>query len=185
MLTDHLGRRDLRDRRTELRFHVEALQATIIWLGDGSNAGLGVGYNQIMQTAVVRGLSWVVLFDQDSTPSPGMTLSLLGRFRRLMEAGQRPSVVGPRPISPDGTAYKTPDTFGVSKVGQSDALLQTLFLISSGSLTHTQAYRDIGPFREDFFIDAIDIEWCMRAGRAATPAGWLWMCRCSTASASA
>ena len=55
----------------EVRAEVEALQATIIWLGDGSNAGLGVGYNQIMQTAVVRGLSWVVLFDQDSTPSPG------------------------------------------------------------------------------------------------------------------
>jgi rhamnosyltransferase len=37
------------------------------------------------------------------------------------------------------------------------------FLISSGSLIDLAAFAEIGPFREDFFIDGIDIELCFRA----------------------
>ena len=38
------------------------------------------------------------------------------------------------------------------------------FVISSGSLVDVEAAAAIGPFRADYFIDAIDLEWCFRAG---------------------
>jgi rhamnosyltransferase len=37
------------------------------------------------------------------------------------------------------------------------------YIISSGSLINLEALQETGPFREDFFIDAIDVEWCFRA----------------------
>jgi len=38
-----------------------------------------------------------------------------------------------------------------------------LTLITSGSLIATEALKEIGDMREDFFIDHVDIEWCHRA----------------------
>jgi rhamnosyltransferase len=39
-------------------------------------------------------------------------------------------------------------------------------LITAGSLVSLAVYRAIGPFREDFFVDYVDIEFCLRARRA-------------------
>ena len=39
-------------------------------------------------------------------------------------------------------------------------------MISSGSLIPIDALAAIGDFRSDYFIDAIDIEWCLRADAA-------------------
>ena len=38
-------------------------------------------------------------------------------------------------------------------------------MIASGSIIRTSALQCIGLMREDFFIDWVDIEWCMRAKR--------------------
>ncbi len=46
------------------------------------------------------------------------------------------------------------------------------FLATSGSLVDLAAHAQIGPFRDDFFIDAVDLEWCFRAWAR----GWsCWM----------
>ena len=37
------------------------------------------------------------------------------------------------------------------------------FVISSGSLVDVERAASVGPFRADYFIDAIDLEWCFRA----------------------
>jgi rhamnosyltransferase len=39
------------------------------------------------------------------------------------------------------------------------------YVITSGSLFNLEAYKDIGPFRDDFFIDYVDTEYCLRARR--------------------
>lgn len=138
-------------------------------LGDGSNIGLGAAYNAMCAWAVTRQCDRILLFDQDSSPSPALALALGRHMDRLVAAGERPAVVGPRASSSDGTRFKAPrviragpagfagGTGGIDRVG---------FVISSGSLIDIAAFRVAGPFRADFFIDAIDIEWCLRAGSA-------------------
>jgi rhamnosyltransferase len=42
-------------------------------------------------------------------------------------------------------------------------LVPVYYLPTSGSLISIEAFREIGPFREDYFIDGIDLEWCFRA----------------------
>ena len=37
------------------------------------------------------------------------------------------------------------------------------YVITSGSIITIAAYKEIGPFNNEMFIDFIDIEWCLRA----------------------
>jgi hypothetical protein len=52
---------------------------------------------------------------------------------------------------------------------QTCGLFPTMGVISSGSMISAAAYRRIGPFREDYFIEYLDGEYSMRALRAGVP----------------
>ena len=43
------------------------------------------------------------------------------------------------------------------------ALAPVQFLATSGSLIDLDALARVGPFRADFFIDGVELEWCFRA----------------------
>ncbi len=132
-------------------------------VGHGGNVGLGVAYNRIVEAAMAHGIERILLLDQDSRPPPGLCAELLGRMQDLIEAGERPAVVGPRPISDDGKPYKLPRRAASAEARPLGHTIPLQLVISSGSLIDTAAFQAVGPFREDFFIDAIDIEWCLRA----------------------
>jgi len=129
-------------------------------LGDGDNVGLGRAYNESARAAREAGCDRLLLFDEDSTPSPGMPARLAAAFDR---AGARVALIGPRPRTVDiAGGYKLPPSVPNPAPLPPD-LRDLAFLISSGSLIELTAFTEIGPFREDFFIDGIDIEWCFRA----------------------
>jgi rhamnosyltransferase len=149
------------------RFRAAATPTPLQVLGDGTNVGLGLAYNETVRAARTAGCDLVMLFDQDSTPAPGMP----GRLATALDDACRRfgpvAVVGPRPVQPEpGTDYKFPfiTPRGVSKSSGTEAdLCEIAFVISSGSMIDLASLEVIGPFREDFFIDGIDIEWCFRA----------------------
>lgn len=128
----------------------------------GGNVGLGEAYARIMARAESAVAGRVILFDQDSSPPPGMVTALSRRLSALLAAGERAALAGPLPVSasPDHkppTVHPHPDGRVVAEARA------VWFAISSGSLIDIAAFREIGPFRGDFFIDAIDVEWCFRA----------------------
>jgi rhamnosyltransferase len=134
-------------------------------LGNGTNVGLGLAYNVAARAARAAGCDLVMLFDQDSTPAPGVP----GRLAAALDDARRRfgpvAVVGPRPVRPElGTDYRfpfvTPRSLGD---GAGADLREIAFVISSGSLIDLAAFEAVGPFREDFVIDGIDVEWCFRA----------------------
>jgi rhamnosyltransferase len=50
------------------------------------------------------------------------------------------------------------------RAGAGDAALSAVdFLPTSGTLVKVAAWRAVGPFRADYFVDGIDVEWCFRA----------------------
>lgn len=136
----------------------------------GDNIGLGGAYERIMARAdsgerAFRDVGRVVLFDQDSSPTAGMVSALVSRMDTLQRMGERPALVGPTPVAAT-PGHKPPTVYGHSS-GRSVANSRAVwFAISSGSLIDVAAFREIGAFRSDFFIDAIDIEWCFRAWSA-------------------
>ncbi|MGI6244327.1 MAG: rhamnosyl transferase [Pseudochelatococcus sp.] len=159
------------DERARVR---EAAGTTPTHIDDpGGNVGLGEAYARIAARAEAAGIGRVILFDQDSSPPPGMVTALSARLSALADAGERPALVGPRPVSaagaPSGSAGVSPGdhkppTLHLHPRGRGEAgALAVWFAISSGSLVDLAALRAIGPFRGDFFIDAIDVEWGFRA----------------------
>jgi rhamnosyltransferase len=136
--------------------------AELVILRPGLNRGLGAAYNAFRHLAKARETEFLLLLDQDSTPEPGMAAALMATHRRLVACGENPAVVGPQPIAPEGEKMRLAAT-----ARQDDGEpLRTTFVISSGSLIRLSALAAIGDFRSDYFIDAIDIEWCLRAAAA-------------------
>lgn len=128
-----------------------------------SNVGLGEAFNQCAAAVRARGMRRLLLLDQDSEVPDGMIAALSRAMDALIARGEAPAVIGPSIASPPGTDFKPPRYFprrGVRALGEA-APVQ--YVISSGSLIALDAFDRVGPFRADFFIDAVDTEWCFRA----------------------
>jgi rhamnosyltransferase len=132
-------------------------------LNDGTNLGLGVAYNRMAEVARGAGLGALLLLDQDSAPPAGLPAALCAMRDRLRQAGECPAAIGPLPVAAEGSGCKAPRLFPRPGLEAPEGARPLQFLISSGTLLDLEAWAAIGWFREDFFIDAIDIEWCFRA----------------------
>ncbi len=135
-------------------------------LRSGENAGHAVGLNTILNRAHQDKVTHIVLFDQDSTPDVTFVEKLRNAFDAA--ASQTPPVaaVGPLLVPPAGEDYlpiryewrdkrhATSGQFGLRDVQ---------FLPTSGTLISVAAWRDVGCFREDYFIGGVDVEWGLRA----------------------
>ena len=136
----------------------------------GRNRGVGAAFNLGLEVALQEGCTHVLLSDQDSLPRAGMVAGLLEAARDWRRRGIVPAAVGP--LCVDRSSGRTLSfqcrpgrwPFYVRKRPDSRAVdLEVLGLISSGTLLDLEAVRQVGLFREDFFIDNVDMEWCLRA----------------------
>ncbi|WP_052955067.1 glycosyltransferase family 2 protein [Microvirga vignae] len=129
------------------------------------NLGVAEALNIIALHSMLHGCDHVVLFDQDSRPPESLIPALRKSLDSLIEAGNRVAVIGPEIIAPRERSheFKSPRYFRKKDIVPKDDLIPVHYVITSGSLIDLRAFRDIGKFRSDFFIDAIDTEWCFRA----------------------
>lgn len=129
------------------------------------NLGVAEALNIISLNAIMSDCDRVVLFDQDSRPPDGLIRNLGRSMDCLKAAGKQAAVVGPAIIAPHGRSheFKNPRYFRNQSTDTVHQLVPVHYVITSGSLVDLHAFRDIGEFRSDFFIDAIDTEWCFRA----------------------
>jgi len=150
----------------------ERRQLTALGVGDcieifqsDENVGLGRAYNYLLERARSLGADAVFICDQDSVPHAETVSQLTQKFGALSAAGHQVAVVGSRPIGPrkQSTEFKDVRLFRRSREDGSPRVVAADFVISSGSLVALDAFDAVGPFREDFFIDGLDIEWCFRA----------------------
>ncbi len=132
----------------------------VVLSADG-NIGVGGALDAVARAAAAAGAGQVLLLDQDAAFTPGQVSDLEAAMARLRGSHPPPAVVGPRPeAAPGRKAPAYPRRPGVPDRG---GLVPVEFLATSGSLVDLAAYAEIGPFRSDFFIDGVDLEWCFRA----------------------
>ena len=140
----------------------------LVALDAGSNLGVGVGLNFIALAASRDGFERLVVFDQDSRPWPGLVGQLGAGFDRLAALRRNPAAIGPRLVAPRGgtAGAAKPPRYRARRGAAPDGTLRPVdFLPTSGTLFNLRILRETGLFRADFFIDAIDVEWCFRAWR--------------------
>lgn len=140
-------------------------EAGVAVLSDGgNNIGIAEALNRIAQAARAAGAARLLLLDQDAAPPPGLADALNAAMDRLRQAGIPAAVVGPAPApAPGHKAPAYPRRPGAASLG---TLAPVQFLATSGSLIDLAAFAAVGPFRADFFIDGVELEWCARAWAA-------------------
>jgi rhamnosyltransferase len=165
---------DLQDRVRALRDQVAAilivdngsatneLEAVRRLVDDGlvqvifnkENRGLAMALNQGLAWGEEQGLAWIVTLDQDTTPGS----NLVAAAGRVFNAHRV------RPVAAIGAGWVSrPDVIpDCSDPGG----VEVACVITSGTLHSVPIWRALGGFRDDFFIDYVDTEFCLRA-RAA------------------
>jgi rhamnosyltransferase len=132
-----------------------------------TNHGIATALNQGCCWALEQGYSHLIAFDQDSYPAPGMVSNMLEAFSAYNGNG-RLAVIAPvvmDPIVDIQARYLRPKNILLyERVScEGNVLENVTYVITSGSLFDLTVYQEIGPFRDDFFIDYVDMEYCLRA----------------------
>lgn len=119
-----------------------------------ANLGLGAALNQGLEHALRSGFEWILTLDQDTTCQRDMVQTLIQAY---LGCYPRPAVIGANYFDPvNNNRTKVP-------VISTETFLERKTVITSGCLVDAAFARAIGGFREDYFIDQLDHEFCLRA----------------------
>ena len=130
-----------------------------------SNIGLGKAQNQGIDFCINQGADFILFLDQDSVLVPKMVEKLLDEYKSLIQRGESVATVCPVIISDfSKEKCKASVKLGFRIIDKEIKETQEVaFCISSGSLIPVSIIKEVGGIQEDFFIDAMDVEWCLRA----------------------
>lgn len=155
-----------------LHLHEMLRQAGTTVIFNRNQGGLAGAYNRGADLLLKQGCKVIFLLDQDSDIDEQF-------FVKMMKAcsgiGTDLFIMGPKiyeihlqrcmPVTPPERRFPKP--FRIDK--ETQGLFPTLFVISSGSAISAQAYRTVGAFREDYFIECVDVEYGLRATSLGVP----------------
>ena len=114
----------------------------------GENRGVGYALNRGVQRARQMGYRWLLTMDQDSVVDG----AFIGAYQEALE--ERPELVCLAPRISSRTRKKDAAGGPIS------------YAITSGNLVRVSVFDQIGLYDEDFFVDSIDFDFCLRLRRA-------------------
>jgi rhamnosyltransferase len=118
------------------------------------NLGIATGFNTGLRRLIELGCEFVFTFDQDSGIPPGFAR---GMVNSMLEAEQQ---FGPVGVFLPGWHDAKPGVASLAPLAND--LLEVHAGISSGSLYRTGVFLKIGFFADEYFIDGVDTEFCLR-----------------------
>lgn len=141
-----------------------------MFIAMNENLGIAHAQNVGIRTALGCGAEIVLFFDQDTKIDGFYLESLLGAI-----AGDSPLVVSPVYFD-ESKGFEFP-AFKLNKYGYPKKVFsngaqepyEVDIIISSGSAATVATFKKVGLMDEDFFIDYVDIEWCLRCRNKNIP----------------
>jgi rhamnosyltransferase len=124
---------------------------------NGRNRGVAVGFNQGVEWARARGYPWLLLADQDTELEEDAFATIREAWRSYPDR-EKIAVLGCNFFDPNARRLQYDLT-----PGHNAPWTERETVISAGSLLSLEALGEIGGFREEFFIDSVDHEYCLRA----------------------
>jgi rhamnosyltransferase len=144
----------------------------ITCLENSNNLGIATALNQGMDLLTEEGFEWVITFDQDSTVTSGFiallrdTINADAISHDVALVGANRSDAGENHAMHRWLRSKTGWPFfervTCDRIGPEGVTL----VITSGTLVNMKIFNILGPFRDDFFIDFVDSEYCLRVREA-------------------
>jgi rhamnosyltransferase len=140
------------------------------WHSMGGNAGIAAAQNAGIRVALNQGADVIAFFDQDSEPDDQLLPTLVAALGQPPFGAVAPVCLDSRtgneysPFKFNRWGWASPaPAFGLA------APVVVDMIISSGSVVEASVFRQIGLMEEAFFIDYVDLEWCIRCKRAGIP----------------
>jgi rhamnosyltransferase len=141
--------------QSRVRAACETAKVTLI--ANKANLGIAAALNQAAGWAIPRGFAALALFDQDSEDIQAVIASLLAVCQRVGDLSHV-AMIGANAINKGSGKYSAGQASD-----EPGAFIEREAVLLSGSLVLLEAYRALGPFVEEFFIDTVDIEYGLRA----------------------
>lgn len=141
--------------------NIKKLQETILkfrnvdLIRNPENLGIGLALNRGAEYALENGYLWMLTLDDNGKPDKGMVSGLLEAYSNLSKEEQNSTaIVAPNYANLKGLVY----TLEKPKF--------VLTTVTSGQLVKTAVWREVGGYKEDFFISCVDHEFSFRVGKA-------------------
>jgi rhamnosyltransferase len=137
--------------RQKYKISIDSYSDKIIYMGTSVNEGMAYALNKSVEWSIKNNFTHILTMDQDSY------WINFGEYReKIIENFRNDSIgiIGPHIIAEHRkSAYLMEEACVVDSV------------ITSGSIFRLDIFSKIGFFREDYFIDAVDLEFCYWAKR--------------------
>lgn len=114
---------------------------------NSENAGIAKALNQMCDAAIEDGFDWILTLDQDSLPEPDM----IEKYSRHTEMDEV-AIITPR--------FEDDNEPQVISSESNKAYEQLHRCNTSASLLRLSAYKEVGGFDEEMFIDYVDFDFC-------------------------
>jgi len=140
--------------RKDFLYEVEQLPKVTVHY-NATNLGIAAALNIGIRYALNAGYSWILTLDQDSRTPQTFIQSMWDAYQ---DCDKFPKVAIITPT------YYDPATATLlrSSKCQNKKYAEIVANMTSGNLVKTSVFRSVGFFREDFFIDYVDYEFCLR-----------------------
>jgi rhamnosyltransferase len=126
-------------------------------ISNQANQGLGVAFNFGLNYAKKNGYRWLATFDQDSCPYPKMFDEM------LLAWSSYPNKENVRILAPRYLDLESVKNVPIEEGPQGENLIEMMTVITSGSLICIDNLGSNQKFDEDFFIDCIDHDFCLKS----------------------
>jgi rhamnosyltransferase len=141
---------DSQDNVAKLHAWFGGMEAVTI-LHQPKNLGIAAALNRGVKEAAKRGYHWMLLLDDDTIPNSDMVSRLCWHLSQL-QSQERIGCLGMSWHHEKMPAANDCPPLWREKRG----------IITSGSLFSLAAFEAVGGFREEFFIDCVDYDFCLR-----------------------
>ena len=139
----------------------------IFFIQEEKNVGLALAQNHGIEFSKKLGADYIIFFDDDSSPNDKMVTRMVNYAKKNLDVG----IVAPdiQHVSGGLQKYWVKDKYFWRRRTFKDdesVLIEVNTVISSGSLIPIKIIQELGGMRADYFIDYIDIEYCLRVRKA-------------------
>lgn len=146
-------------------FDVYLKDNRVLYLNLKKNKGLAFAQNIGIKEAITRNFKSLTLFDQDSFITSASYRKYIQTFYDCQYNITSPFLVSKHDNS------KREESLKINFFGWPSPVINNEkkkfddadIVIASGMTCNLKDFQEVGYFREDFFIDYVDIEWCFRA----------------------
>ncbi|MGL4450817.1 MAG: glycosyltransferase family 2 protein [Sarcina sp.] len=140
-----------RDTINELRKIENNQKTEIIYLSE--NKGIATALNYGVKLAKDLGYSWVLTMDNDSIACIDMVNEMIKTYNSFCEK-EKLEIVSLAPRYIQEGRY--------SEIEKEEGISYESLVITSGNLVQISIFNEIGCFKDDYFIDYVDNEFCLR-----------------------